>query len=204
MVIKVNARSMTAEAFTAAMQATASKTGPDDIDPFEAGDNVVYRAHGVGRIDKIGYEDIAGHRLHLIAVTFAETRMTLRIPVAGARAAGLRKLADRETWSRVERILGGRKVPSRLLWSRRAAECLDKINSGDLVQVASVVRDLQGPPPASGRSTGLRTLFDLALDRLAGEFAAVNGTDKEDAVRRLTGSLRDMRAPVLADSTLPA
>jgi CarD family transcriptional regulator len=126
----------------AAFGATAAQSKPRDADPFRKGDFVVYPAHGVGKVDRIGSEEIAGHRLNLIQISFAENRMTLRIPVAQARTAGLRKLATPEMLDEVLTTLKGRPRVSRLMWAKRAQEYLAKINSGDLKALAEVARDL--------------------------------------------------------------
>ena len=167
---------MTDAMVTAALKATASKIKPTDADPFRKGDAVVYPAHGVGRIDRVGFEEIAGHRLNLIHISFDENQMTLRVPVAQARAAGLRKLASRKQLAEALTRVRGRPRASRLMWAKRAQEYLTKINSGDLASLAEVVRDLQSAGDGSGSSFSQRNLFELALDRLAAEFAAVNQT----------------------------
>ena len=118
---------MTAAMVTAALEATASKARPKDADPFRKGDSVVYPAHGVGRIDRVGVEDIAGHKLNLIHISFDENRMTLRVPVAQARAAGLRKLASRKQLADALIRLTGRPRTSRLMWAKRAQDYLAKI-----------------------------------------------------------------------------
>ena len=104
---------MTTAMVTAALEATASMIKPKDADPFRKGDTVVYPAHGVGRIDRVGFEDIAGHKLHLIHISFDENQMTLRVPVAQARAAGLRKLASRKQLTDALTKLRGRPRLSR-------------------------------------------------------------------------------------------
>jgi CarD family transcriptional regulator len=185
----------------AAFNATAAQAKPQDADPFHKGDYVVYPAHGVGKVDRIGNEVIAGHRLNLIQVSFAENRMTLRIPAAQARAAGLRKLATPEALTQALATLRGRPRVSRLMWAKRAQEYLAKINSGDLHALAEVVRDLQAAGDGSGSSFSQRNLFELAIDRLAAEFAAVSRTEKAGALDRITQALvHGPRPPVdLAD-----
>jgi CarD family transcriptional regulator len=177
----------------AALKATASKHNPKDADPFRKGDAVVYPAHGVGRIDRVGFEEIGGHRLNLIHISFDENQMTLRVPVAQARSAGLRKLASAKELAQAMATLKGRPRVSRLMWAKRAQEYLAKINSGDLAALAEVVRDLQAAGDGSGSSFSQRNLFELALDRLAAEFAAANGTDKASAVGQLMQALLDGR-----------
>ena len=179
---------------SAAFGATASQAKPRDGDPFRAGDFVVYPTHGVGKIDKIGAEEIGGHRLELITISFEENQMTLRVPVAQAKATGLRKLATPETMTQVMKILAGRPRTSRMMWAKRAQEFQAKINSGDLKAVAEVCRDLQSAANGAAPSYSQRNLFELAIDRLAGEFAGVAGTDKADAIAKLTQTLTDGRA----------
>jgi CarD family transcriptional regulator len=109
---------------------------------FVEGDYVVYPTHGVGKVEKIATEDIAGHRLELIHITFEENRMTLRVPVAKARTAGLRKLTSQAKFDEALTVLRGRARIKRTMWSRRAQEYEAKINSGDPIAIAEVVRDL--------------------------------------------------------------
>lgn len=179
---------------SAAFGATAAQAKPRDIDPFRAGDYVVYPTHGVGKIDKIGSEVIGGHNLELITISFEENKMTLRVPVAQAKATGLRKLATPETMAQVMTILAGRPRTSRMMWAKRAQEFQAKINSGDLKAVAEVCRDLQSAANGSAPSYSQRNLFELAIDRLAGEFAGVAGMDKAEAIVKLTQKLTDGRA----------
>ena len=189
----------------AAYNATASQTKPQDTDPFRKGDFVVYPAHGVGKVDRIGTEVIAGHRLNLIQVSFAENRMTLRIPAAQARASGLRKLATPEALTKALATLRGRPRVSRLMWAKRAQEYLTKINSGDLHALAEVVRDLQAAGDGSGSSFSQRNLFELAIDRLAAEFAAVSRTEKAEALERIAQALHHAgRAPADAAEQQPS
>ena len=185
---------------SAAFGATAAQAKPRDGDPFQVGDFVVYPTHGVGKIDKIGSEEIGGHRLDLIYISFDENKMTLRVPVAQARATGLRKLATPDVMKQVMTILSGRPKSSRMMWAKRAQEFQAKINSGDVKMVAEVCRDLQTVANGSAPSYSQRNLFELAIDRLAGEFAGVAGTDKADAIVKLTQILSDGRSADTARS----
>lgn len=194
------AAEITTAMVSAAFGATAAQAKQQDDDPFRMGDFVVYPTHGVGRIDKIGSEEIAGHKLELIYISFDENKMTLRVPVAQARATGLRKLATPEVMAQAMTILAGRPRASRLMWAKRAQEFQAKINSGDLKMVAEVCRDLQSAANGSAPSYSQRNLFELAIDRLAGEFAGVSGTDKAEAVVTLTQKLADGRSADTAKS----
>jgi CarD family transcriptional regulator len=194
---------MSAAMVTAAVAATAAKINPQDGNPFRKGDIVVYPTHGVGRVDGVGFEEIAGHRLNLIRISFTDNQMTLRVPVARARAAGLRKLASPQAMAGALAKLAGRPRVSRVMWSKRAQEYLAKINTGHPVALAEVVRDLQSASDGSGSSFSQRNLFELALDRLAGEVAAVNRTTKSDAVDYLNRALADARRDGAAGSRQP-
>ena len=177
----------------AALRATAAQPLPDDLPIFEVGDLVVYPAHGVGKVDRIGMEEMAGHQLHLIQISFEENRMTLRVPVRQAAVTGLRKIGTAEAMTEVLTILSGRSRVSRMIWAKRGQEYLAKINSGNLKQLAEVVRDLRGAGDGSGTSYSQRNLFELGIERLAGEFAAASGIDKASAMERLTTTLQTAR-----------
>ena len=157
---------------------------------FVQGDFVVYPTHGVGKVDKIAVEDIAGHRLELIHITFEENRMTLRVPVAKARTAGLRKLATRKLFDEALAVLKGRARIKRTMWSRRAQEYEAKINSGDPIAIAEVVRDLHRNSGQPDQSFSERQIYEAALDRLAAELAALDKTDKPAAIVKLIEFLK--------------
>lgn len=184
---------ITAAMVNAALGATAAQPMPDGALTFDVGDLVVYPAHGVGRVDRVGVEELAGHKLHLIQISFQENRMTLRVPVAQARVTGLRKIGTAEAMDEVLTILGGRSRTSRMIWAKRGQEYLAKINSGDLKQLAEVVRDLRGSGDGAGTSYSQRNLFELGIDRLAGEFGAATGIDKAAAMQRLLDALQATR-----------
>ncbi len=161
-----------------------------DNDPFKEGDAVVYAAHGVGHIDRIGTEEIAGHSLEVIQVSFSDNQMTLRIPLARARASGLRKIASKEIVDKAMAVIKGKPRISKALWARRAVEIQARINSGDLLQVAEVVRDLQRHVDNLEGSFSERKLFELALDRFGAEIAVVEGVDKTAVLDRLTSTMK--------------
>ena len=157
---------------------------------FVEGDYVVYPTHGVGKVEKIAIEDIAGHRLELIHITFEENRMTLRVPVAKARTAGLRKLTSQAKFDEALTVLRGRARIKRTMWSRRAQEYEAKINSGDPVAIAEVVRDLHRNAGQPDQSFSERQIYESAMDRLAAEMAALDATDKMTAVVKLATFLK--------------
>lgn len=159
---------------------------------FVEGDYVVYPTHGVGKVEKIAIEDIAGHRLELIHITFEENRMTLRVPVTKARSAGLRKLATRKMFDEALAVLKGRARIKRTMWSRRAQEYDAKINSGDPMAIAEVVRDLHRNAGQPDQSFSERQIYEAAMDRLAAELAALDGTDKATAAQKLADYLKSI------------
>jgi len=152
---------------------------------FADGDFVVYPTHGVGKVERIATEEIAGHTLELIHITFDENRMTLRVPTNKARTAGLRKLASRKQFDDVLGVLKGRARIKRTMWSRRAQEYEAKINSGDPIAIAEVVRDLHRNAGQPDQSFSERQIYEAAMDRLAAELAALDKIDKAAAVVKL-------------------
>jgi CarD family transcriptional regulator len=173
----------------AAFEATRTTGEPADEDPFQGGDAVVYPTHGVGKVDRVGVEEIGGFRLNVIHISFDENRMTLLVPIAKARAAGLRKLVSHQRSADVFAILSGRPRIKRTIWARRAQEFLAKIYTGDFQALAEVVRDLQGPEDGSAGSFSQRSLYELALDRLAGEYAAIHGIAKGEAAEQFSQAI---------------
>jgi CarD family transcriptional regulator len=163
---------------------------PAKAEVFHEGDHVVYPTHGVGKVERIATEEIAGHKLELIHITFEENRMTLRVPVAKARTAGLRKLATRKLFDEALNVLKGRARIKRTMWSRRAQEYEAKINSGDPLAIAEVVRDLHRNAGQPDQSFSERQIYEAAMERLAAELAALDKTDKATAATKLTDFLK--------------
>ena len=159
---------------------------------FAEGDHVVYPTHGVGKVERIVVEEIAGQQLELIHITFEENRMTLRVPVAKARSAGLRKLATRKLFDEAMAVLKGRARIKRTMWSRRAQEYEAKINSGDPLAIAEVVRDLHRNAGQPDQSFSERQIYEAAMDRLAAELAALDKTDKATASTKLVNFLKTL------------
>src|SRR4051812_11390394 len=160
---------------------------------FVEGDYVVYPTHGVGKVERIATKEIAGHKLDLIHITFEENRMTLRVPVAKARTAGLRKLATRKVFDEALALLKGRARIKRTMWSRRAQEYEQKINSGDPMQIAEVVRDLHRNAGQPDQSFSERQIYEAAMDRLAAELGAFDKTDKATAANKLADYLKTIQ-----------
>ena len=156
---------------------------------FKTGEYVVYPSHGVGQITAIEEQEVAGFKLELFVVSFAKDKMTLRVPTAKAASVGLRKLADADCVTKALTTLTGRARVKRTMWSRRAQEYEAKINSGDLVAIAEVVRDLYRSEAQPEQSYSERQLYEAALDRMAREIAAVQDVDEVMALQAITEAL---------------
>lgn len=163
---------------------------PKDLNDFSTGDYVVYPSHGVGKILGIETQAIAGHELTLFVIAFEKDRMTLRLPVTKAKGSGLRRLSSPIEMKAALDKLKGRSRVRRTMWSRRAQEYEQKINSGDPGSIAEVVRDLHRATGQGDQSYSERQIYQAALDRLAREFAAVEQIDESTATRRLEDMLK--------------
>ncbi|MGM0584547.1 MAG: CarD family transcriptional regulator [Pseudomonadota bacterium] len=152
---------------------------------FRPNDYVVYPAHGVGRIVRIEEQEVAGARLELFVISFEKDKMTLRVPTAKASAVGMRSLSSPDIVDQALKTLKGRAKVKRAMWSRRAQEYEQKINSGDLISIAEVVRDLHRAEDQPDQSYSERQLYEAALERLTRELAAVEKIDEGDAARRV-------------------
>ncbi|MFO0466505.1 MAG: caspase family protein, partial [bacterium] len=151
---------------------------PSEIPTFMIGDYVVYPTHGVGTVQGIRTVEAAGYSLQVIELIFEENRLKLSVPVNKASSSGLRKLCTTESFQPALNTLKGRARIKRTMWSRRAQEYEAKINSGDPVQIAEVVRDLFRNVGRPEQSLSERQIYEAALDRLAAEAAAIDRCDK--------------------------
>jgi len=152
---------------------------------FKTNEFIVYPAHGVGRIVAIEEQEIAGIKLELFVIQFEKDKMTLRVPTGKCQSIGMRKLAEDGIVKRAMETLKGRARIKRTMWSRRAQEYEAKINSGDLVAIAEVVRDLYRAENQPEQSYSERQLYEAALDRMAREIAAVDKIDERGAVQKI-------------------
>jgi len=148
---------------------------------FKTNDFVVYPAHGVGQIVAIEEQTVAGARLEFLVVNFVKNKMTLRVPTGKVANAGMRKLSDPAAIEQVRQTLSQAPNKARVNWSRLAQEYGSKINSGDIIAAAEVVRDLYRPGDNSNQSFSERQLYVAALDRLVGEVALVEDITETEA-----------------------
>ncbi|HET7412538.1 MAG TPA: CarD family transcriptional regulator [Pararhizobium sp.] len=150
---------------------------------FRTGESIVYPAHGVGQIVAIEEQEVAGHKLELFVIDFEKDKMRLKVPVTKAMTIGMRKLSETDFVDRSLKVVQGRARIKRTMWSRRAQEYDAKINSGDLISIAEVVRDLYRADNQPEQSYSERQLYEAALDRMAREIAAVQKMSETEAVR---------------------
>ncbi len=156
---------------------------------FKTNEYIVYPAHGVGQITSIEEQEVAGYKLELFVINFVKDKMTLRVPIAKIASVGMRKLAEPTIVRRALETLKGRARIKRTMWSRRAQEYEAKINSGDIVAISEVVRDLYRSEQQPEQSYSERQLYEAALDRLSREIAAVQRVTETEAVKEIEAAL---------------
>jgi CarD family transcriptional regulator len=173
---------------------------------FKTNEFIVYPAHGVGQILAIEEQEIAGAKLELFVINFIKDKMTLRVPTAKIVSVGMRKLAEPPVVKRALETLKGRARIKRTMWSRRAQEYEAKINSGDIVAIAEVVRDLFRSDTQPEQSYSERQLYEAAVDRLSREISAVQRVTETEAIKEIEAALAKgpRRGPKPADEAVEA
>ena len=166
-----------------------TKKTANDNKSFKQGDFIVYPAHGVGKVTGVEKDSVAGFDIEVYVVTFEQDKMTLRVPTAKAEASGMRPLSSDQIVKDALKTLKGKARVKRTMWSRRAQEYEAKINSGDLIMIAEVVRDLHRAEDQPEQSYSERQLYESALDRMVRELAAVEKIEHEKAREKLSASL---------------
>lgn len=152
---------------------------------FNTGEYVVYPTHGVGKVSDISKQSIAGTELELLVVNFDKDKMTLRIPMTKVEHVGLRKISEEATINDALTTLKGKAKVKKVMWSRRAQEYENKINSGSPVAIAEVVRDLYRNENLAEQSYSERQIYEQALERLASEVAVFDNTSLETANKKI-------------------
>ena len=166
-----------------------TKNTPEKRSEFHPDDYVVYPAHGVGRIVSIESREVAGVHLEMFVISFEKEKMTLRVPTAKATSVGMRSLSTPDIVEQALETLKGRARVKRAMWSRRAQEYEQKINSGDLISIAEVVRDLHRADDQPEQSYSERQLYEAAFERLTREVAAVEAICETRAAERVETAL---------------
>lgn len=152
---------------------------------FSNGDLVVYPSHGVGRLERVEVQSIAGQELQVLVITFEKNRMTLRLPQAKAKHAGLRGLASSKQVEKIFAALQKKVKTTKGIWARRAQEYESKINSGQIESVAEVLRELHRREDQPEQSYSERQIYQCALERVASEIAAVKKIQYDEACERI-------------------
>ncbi|WDR01419.1 CarD family transcriptional regulator [Devosia algicola] len=168
---------------------------------FKTGEYVVYPAHGVGMIVSIEEQEVAGHSLELFVINFEQDKLTLRVPVAKIKSVGMRKLAEENLVAQALHTVTGRARVKRTMWSRRAQEYEAKINSGDLIFISEVVRDLYRSEEQPEQSYSERQLFEQAMDRMSRELSVVNRLTLTESVQLIEKNLAKSPKRTKSDSS---
>lgn len=161
---------------------------------FNAGEYVVYPTHGVGKVSDIAKQNIAGTELEMLVVNFDKDKMTLRIPTAKIPNVGLRKISDDKTMEEAFNTLKGKARVRKIMWSRRAQEYENKINSGNPIAIAEVIRDLYRSENIAEQSYSERQIYEQAIDRLASEVSVYSNCSLEEANKKLNDILSKEKA----------
>jgi len=165
---------------------------------FKAGDFIVYPAHGMGRVMAIEIETIADFEIEVYVVLFEQDKMTLRVPTAKAKSSNMRGLANDMVLKDAFTTLKGRPRIKRTMWSRRAQEYEGKINSGDLLLLTEVVRDLYRTEEQPEQSYSERQLYERAIDRMVREVAEIMEMERGATMDNILETLSAARAKAAA------
>lgn len=157
---------------------------------FEIGSWVVYPAHGVGKLDSIERIELNGEMFEFFVISFDKNKLMLKIPTSKAISAGLRQISTRSDMKEVFDSLRHKNKKKKAMWSKRAQEYEEKINSGDPVSLAQVIRELYKEGGDSALSFGERQVYQLAMERLAKEISIIENIEETEAIRRLEGMLQ--------------
>jgi len=156
---------------------------------FKIGEVVVYPKHGVGEIMSIENMEIASIKTLFYVVKMEQAKLTIRVPLDKQLEVGLRKISSKKIVEEVFSILKLKPKIRRIMWSRRAQEYDAKIFSGDPIKIGEVVRDLYRKNSQPEQSYSERQMFQVALERLAREIAAVEKTDYFQATEKIETTL---------------
>jgi len=158
---------------------------------FKVGDKVVYPSHGVGEIVKIESNSIGGASLKFFVIHLEKDKLSIKIPVKKAEKIGLRLIITNKNMNKVMDILSEKPKSHRGIWSKRATEYEAKINSGELLLIAEVIRDLYRDSTNTDRSYSEKVIYDMALNRLATEYALLKKVDSKKALEKILGFIEE-------------
>ena len=158
---------------------------------FKIGEIVVYPKHGVGEILKIESMEVSSIKTKFYVVKMEQAKLTIRVPLEKQEEVGLRKISTKKIIEQVFEVLKLKPKIRRIMWSRRAQEYDAKIFSGDPIRIAEVVRDLFRKNSQAEQSYSERQMFQVAIERLAREVAAVEKTDYFQSTEKIETILRN-------------
>ncbi len=165
---------------------------------FELGDHVVYPHHGAGKVLKKEEMEILGERREYLTIKILHNDMTVRVPTENAALAGLRRVIDEETVKKVLDVLRDEVSEMPKNWNRRFKHNRDKIKTGDIYELAEVVRNLSLRESEKGLSTGEKQMFTRTKKILASELMYALDKDEEEAEQYLDELLADSASQQLA------
>lgn len=167
---------------------------------YEVGEKVVYPHHGAGTVVKKEAKTVLGEKREYLTIQILHNDMTVNVPSENAERVGLRKVIDEETVERVLEVLhgSGTKMPKN--WNRRFKHNRDKMKTGDVFELAEVVRNLSLRDQEKGLSTGEKQMYVKAKKILASELMYAKGLNEDEAAEWLDEVLTDVSVgePVLS------
>jgi CarD family transcriptional regulator, regulator of rRNA transcription len=158
---------------------------------FEIGDNVVYPHHGAGKVIRKEVKEILGEKREYLTIKILHNDMTVMVPTENAALAGLRRVIDEETVKKVLAVLQDECSEMPKNWNRRFKHNRDKIKTGDIYELAEVVRNLAIRESEKGLSTGEKQMFTRAKKILASELMYALEMDEEEVEEHLYGLLSE-------------
>jgi CarD family transcriptional regulator len=158
---------------------------------FEVGDNVVYPHHGAGKVLKKEMKDVLGEKREYLTIKILHNDMTVMVPTANAAVAGLRRVIDEETLVKVVAVLQDQCSEMPKNWNRRFKHNRDKIKTGDIYELAEVVRNLAIRDHQKGLSTGEKQMYTRSKRVLASEMMYALDMDEEQVDAHLIGVILD-------------
>ena len=165
---------------------------------FELGDNVVYPHHGAGKVLKKEEKEMLGERREYLTIKILHNDMTVMVPTENAALAGLRRVIDEETVKKVLAVLRDDVSEMPKNWNRRFKHNRDKIKTGDIYELAEVVRNLALRESEKGLSTGEKQMFTRAKKILASELMYALDKDEDEAESYLDELLADSATSQMA------
>jgi CarD family transcriptional regulator len=180
-----------AKTVSAKKEVKVTEKAPEKKLNFKVGDYAVYPSHGIGRINEIQTTEVLGQNFDFYLMFFEKEKLTVKVPVINSQKIGLRPLASKEKMDEVFAILRSGVKKMKGMWSRRAQEYELKINSGDIMALAEVLRDLARDIEDGERSYSERIIYETAVSRLAAEYGVIHKIDFEKAKEEVISTAKD-------------